>query len=99
MKQHIASIQTYVYVFAALLLLLFATLCAAYLPLHPFHFAVAMLIAVSKALLIVWFFMHLRHGYRVAGIFAVASFLWLGIMLALTLNDYLTRGWLDIPGK
>ena len=29
----------------------------------------------------------------------MASLLWLGIMLALTLSDYLSRGWLDIPGK
>ena len=28
-----------------------------------------------------------------------ASFLWLGIMIALTLTDYLSRGWLQIPGK
>jgi len=32
-------------------------------------------------------------------IVSVASLLWLGILLALTLSDYLSRGWLDIPGR
>jgi hypothetical protein len=30
---------------------------------------------------------------------SIAAFLWLGILIALTLNDYLWRGWLDIAGK
>jgi caa(3)-type oxidase subunit IV len=45
------------------------------------------------------FFMHLLHSHRLMMIVAIASFLWLAIMVALTLNDYLTRGGLHIPGK
>ena len=61
MKQHIASIRTNVMVFVALLVLLFATVGAAYLPLGPLHFPVAMTIAAAKAVLIV-LFLHARHA-------------------------------------
>ena len=30
---------------------------------------------------------------------SVAAFLWLAILLALTLSDYRSRGWLEILGK
>jgi cytochrome c oxidase subunit 4 len=104
MNQHIMPVRTNVQVFAILLVLLFATVVGAYLPLGPLHFPVAMAIAVAKAVLIVLFFMHLLHSHRLMMVVSAAAFLWLGIMIALTLSDYLTRtgshwGWLDIPGK
>jgi cytochrome c oxidase subunit IV len=99
MNQHIASIRSYVAVFVALLLLLFATVAAAYLPMGPLHFPVAMAIAAAKAVLIVLIFMHALHSHRFTVVVCAASLLWLAIMLALTLSDYHSRGWLDIPGK
>jgi cytochrome c oxidase subunit IV len=102
MKQHISSIQTNFAVFAALNILLFATVGAAYLPLGDWHFAIAMTLATVKAVLIVMYFMHVKYSHRLTAIICAASFLWLGIMIALTLTDYMTRtpnGWLDIPGK
>jgi cytochrome c oxidase subunit IV len=103
MKQHISSIQTNVAVFVALLVLLFATLGAAYLPLGSLHFPTAMAIAAAKAVLIVVYFMHVKYSHRLTAVISVASFLWLAIMIALTLTDYLSRSspesWLSIPGK
>ena len=99
MNQHIAPVRTYVNVFIALLVLLLATVGAAYLPLGPLHFPVAMTIAVIKAVLIVLIFMHVLHAHRLTMIICAAAMLWLGIMIALTLADYLSRGWLQIPGK
>jgi cytochrome c oxidase subunit 4 len=92
-------VRTYVQIFVALLVLLFATIGAAYLPLGPLHFPVAMTIAAAKAVLIVVFFMHVLQSHRLTAIVSLAGFLWLGIMIALTLSDYLSRGWLKIPGK
>jgi cytochrome c oxidase subunit IV len=99
MKYHISSIQTNVTVFVALLVLLFATVGAAYIPLGPMQFPTAMTIAAAKAVLIILFFMHVKYSHRLTAVVSAASFLWLGIMLALTLSDYLSRGWLEIPGK
>ena len=64
MNQHIASIRSYIAVFIALLVLLFATVGAAYLPMGPLHFPVAMIIAAAKAVLIVLIFMHALHSHR-----------------------------------
>jgi cytochrome c oxidase subunit IV len=99
MTQHVMSVRTNIAIFVALLVLLVATVGAAYLPLGIMHVPVAMTIAVVKAALIMLFFMHLLHSHRLMMIVSVASFFWLAIMVALTLNDYLTRGVLHIPGK
>jgi cytochrome c oxidase subunit IV len=99
MSEHVATVRSYVAVFVALLVLLFATVGAAYVPLGPLHFPVAMVIATAKAVLIVLIFMHALHSHRLTLVICAASLLWLVIMLALTLSDYLSRGWLDIPGK
>ena len=37
--------------------------------------------------------MHVKYSPKLVGLFALAGFLWLGIMLAMTLQDYYTRGW------
>jgi cytochrome c oxidase subunit 4 len=99
MMHHVASVRTNIAVFVALLLLLVATVGASELPLGGWHLPVAMAIATVKAVLIVVYFMHVMYGHRLSMIIAVASFLWLAIMILITLNDYLTRGMLHIPGK
>jgi cytochrome c oxidase subunit 4 len=102
MNQHIASVRTYVNVFIALLVLLLATVGGAYLPLGDLHFPIAMTIAAIKAVLIVLIFMHVLYAHRLTMIICGAAMLWLGIMIGLTLCDYLSRyprGWLQIPGK
>src|SRR5277367_803590 len=99
MKQHVASVRTNIVIYVLLLLLLLATVGAAYIPMGPLNFPLAMAIATTKAVLIVLFFMHALHSHRLTLVIALASLLWLSIMLALTLADYHSRGWLDIPGK
>jgi cytochrome c oxidase subunit IV len=99
MKQHVASVQTSLVIFGLLLLLLLATVGAAYLPLGPLHFPIAMGFAAIKAVLIVLFFMHALYSHRLTLVIGVASLLWLAIMIALTLADYHSRGWLNIQGK
>ena len=64
MKHHTATVRTNLYIFGALLALLFATVLAAYLPLGPLHFPVAMTISLAKAVLIALFFMHLAYTHR-----------------------------------
>jgi cytochrome c oxidase subunit IV len=99
MKQHVASVRTNIVVFVLLLVLLLVTVGAAYVPMGPLHFPVAMSIAAIKAVLIVLFFMHALHSHRLTLVICVASLLWLAIMIGLTLSDYHSRGWLDILGK
>src|SRR5205823_4175708 len=99
MNQHLMSVRINIQVFIVLLVLLFATVGAAYLPLGPWHFPVAMAIAFAKAVLIALFFMHVLYSHRLTMVVSVAAFLWLAIMLALTLSDYLSRPELKVLGR
>ena len=85
--------RTYLINGFALLAFLGLTIAAAYVNLGPFNTVVAMSIALAKAVLILLFFMHLRDSKPIIWVFAGAGFFWLGIMFALALSDYLTRGW------
>jgi len=54
---------------------------------------VALAIAVLKATLVVLFFMHVKYSTRLTWAVVLGSVFWLGIMLTLTMSDYLTRAW------
>jgi cytochrome c oxidase subunit 4 len=87
------TVRTYFIVFGALLALTALTAAVAFVNLGPFNVAVAMSIAVTKALLVALYFMHLRHTNRLTIIFASASLLWLGHMIISSLSDYISRSW------
>ena len=90
-----------VLIFAALMVLTVATWLVAQADLGWANDVVALTIAVTKALLVLLFFMHVRYSTRMTVLTATAGFFWLGILLFLTLNDYWTRGssLLPVPGK
>lgn len=85
------SIKPYIQVTAALFVLLVVTVAAAYVNLGVFNTPVAMLISLTKASLIIWFFMHVRRANSLIRLFVAVGFFWLCIMLTLTLSDFLTR--------
>jgi cytochrome c oxidase subunit 4 len=98
-SEHAAPVRHYFYVYIALMVLLAATVGAAFINIEPFNFGLTMLIAVAKAVMILLIFMHVRYGERLVWVFSTAAFLWLAILIAMSLNDYFTRGLLNIPGK
>jgi cytochrome c oxidase subunit 4 len=99
MSEHVIPKKSYWTVYIVLLALLAVTCGAAFVDLGPFNFPVSIGIAVAKAVLIVLIFMHVRYEEPLVWVFACAAFLWLAILIALSLDDYFTRGWLNIPGK
>ena len=70
------------------------TVAVSFLDLGEWNFVVAILIAITKAMLVVWFFMHLNHASALTKLFAGAGFFWMLILVGLTLSDYLSRMWL-----
>jgi cytochrome c oxidase subunit 4 len=98
-SEHIEPKKTYLYVFAALIALTLVTTGVAYVDLGPFSVVVAMTIAVGKMLLVALFFMHLRYGTNVMKVVVAAGLIWFGIMFTLTMADFVSRGWLPVPGK
>ena len=93
MAKHTSSPKTYFYVLVALLMLLALTVLTSEIEHGILSVATAMSIATAKGLLILLFFMHLSISSGLVRLFAAAGFLWLSILIGLTLNDYLTRGW------
>jgi cytochrome c oxidase subunit 4 len=92
-----ASLKTCFAVYFALLALLGLTYAASLADLGAFNYAIAAAIALAKAALVAAYFMHLREGDSLNGVAFGTGVLWLGILLALTLSDYATRGWLYKP--
>lgn len=93
MSSHIVPPRVYLIVFAALMVLMAATVVVAQLHLGAMGDIVAMSIAVAKGVLIVLYFMHVKYSSHMTKLFAVAGFVWLLILFAFSLSDYKTRNW------
>ena len=83
--------RTYFLVYLALMLLLAATVGATFLPLGPFHLTISVVIALAKAVLVILFFMHLRHARARTVFLILGGCLLLLILMGLTNIDYFTR--------
>jgi cytochrome c oxidase subunit 4 len=91
--EHIVPIKTYAIVFGLLLALTATTCAVSFVDLGRMNTVAALVIAFGKAALVVLFFMHLRYSRRLMQVVAAVGLFWLGIMIALTMGDFLTRGW------
>jgi cytochrome c oxidase subunit IV len=97
MVHHVVPVRTYVLVFVALIALTALTTAVAYKDLGVMNTVVALAIAVVKMLLVILFFMHVRHSEGLTKIVILAGFFWLAILLTLTLADVHTRAWTPVP--
>jgi len=69
-----------------------------YVDLGEANLLVALGIALTKATLVVLFFMHVKYGGRLIQLAVVGALVWLALLLVITASDYLSRGWLGNPG-
>ena len=89
---HDHSVGPYVMILVALLVLTGVTVGVAFIDFgHPWSDIVAMVIAVTKATLVVTFFMHVKGSSPLIKMAAVGGFFWLIIFFAIILTDFLTR--------
>src|SRR5436305_475913 len=93
MSEHIVPRRVYYTIFGILMLCTYLTVQISSFDLGPFNIVVALAIAAIKATLVILFFMHVKYGTRLTSAVVVGSLFWLGILLALTFGDYLTRNW------
>jgi cytochrome c oxidase subunit 4 len=93
MAEHIVPTRVYYTIFAVLMLCTGLTVWVAFLDLGALNTVAALAIAVFKTTLVVLFFMHVKYSTRLTWAVVAGSIFWLGILLALTMSDYLTRGW------
>jgi cytochrome c oxidase subunit 4 len=111
-QDHVLPISVYVKTYIVLLVLMFVTVAVALLP-HwipaMYHMSllnnlIAMGVAITKAILVILFFMHVKFSTRLTQLFAALGFAWFTILF-IGLLDYMTRrgeatrGWEDVPAN
>ena len=94
---HVTPKPIYYAIFGALMVLTAVTVAVSFIPLGVANFPVAISIAIFKASLVVLFFMHVKYSSRMTKAVVGIAFFFLGILLLLTLTDYLSRGWFASP--
>ena len=93
MSAHILPKRVYYTIFAILMFCTYLTVQIAFFDLGPLNTIAALAIACFKATIVILFFMHVKYSTRLTWLVVIGSIFWLGIMLALTMSDYLTRAW------
>lgn len=93
-EEHI-GIPGYLGVFALLIVGTILTYIVAFWDLDRFfpgaNTLLALAIAFTKMIFVMLYFMHVRWSKELIWLSAVASFFWLMILFAFTLQDYFTR--------
>lgn len=97
MSDNEPSLKAYGVTYVLLLIGVAATVGIAYLPLGAWNLLAAMIIASTKAALVVLIFMHVRYAPKLTWIVVAAGVIWLAILITLAQTDYATRDW--IPNR
>ncbi len=84
---HVASTGTYVAVWAALLFFLALTIAVARINIPAYGVVINLLIATTKAVLVLFFFMHLRQEGRFLKIMLGTALGALTLIIILTFSD------------
>ena len=85
---HIVPVTTYLLVFAALMLGTYLTVWAAGKDFGALNTVVALGIAVTKATLVILFFMHVKYSARLTQLVVAVAFAFLALLVLGILNDY-----------
>ncbi len=100
MAEQAVSKRTYILVWVALMCLTGLTGGLSFINLGAGSTVIAFVIAVAKAALVAMFFMHLLYEKdKIVWIWAGVATFWLGILMVMVMADYITRGYLRVPGK
>jgi cytochrome c oxidase subunit 4 len=98
MSGHVSPKSTYYTIFGALMALTAITVAVAFVNLGSFNFPVAIGIAITKATLVILFFMHAKYSSALTKMFVGTAFFFLAVLLTMTMTDYLSRGLKTYPG-
>src|SRR4051794_5710708 len=94
MHEHVTPVKTYVGIFAALLALTLTTVLVSFVELGALNIIVALLIAFTKATLVVFIFMHVKWQNALTKLFVFSALAWLLLLIGITMSDYWSRPWL-----
>lgn len=94
---HVSPVSLYVTIFLALMVLTAATVGAAFINLGSFNFPLAMVIAIFKASLVVWYFMHVKYQSHLTKLVVATGVFFLAILLGMMLIDYASKDFTPMP--
>lgn len=89
---HVMPLKVYFTVFITLLVMTAITIFVSHLNLGEASIYPAMAVAIFKAFLVSYFFMHLKYDYRFNSLVFITSILFLGVFIIFTMTDLMTRG-------
>jgi len=93
LSAHILPTRIYYTIFGILMLCTYLTVQIAFFDLGRLNAIAALGIAILKATLVILYFMHVKYSPRLTAAVVAGSVFWFGILIALTMSDYLTRAW------
>lgn len=99
MSEPALSRKKYTFAWLGLLGLTLLNTLIAFINLGPFSTVIAVGIAAIMASIVAGFLMHAFYETIVIRIILAGGVIWFLILISLTLGDYMTRGWLPVPGK
>jgi len=97
MSAHVLPKSTYYLIFFSLMVLTAITVAVAFVNLGSLNFPIAIGVAITKATLVVLFFMHVKYSSRMTKMVVGLAIFFLLVMLGLTMTDYATRDWFASP--
>ena len=90
-QHHIVPKSTYYLIFLALMVGTALTWWVATIDLGVMNNVIMLAIAVTKASLVVLFFMHVKYSSKLTWVVVTGAVFFLIILIVLTLNDYIFR--------
>ena len=97
MSGHVSPVSLYVTIFLSLMVLTAVTVGAAFVDLGPLNFPVALAIALFKASLVIWYFMHVKYQSALTKLTVATGIFFLVILLTLTMIDYSSKAFTPMP--
>ncbi len=96
-ERNVPTVMSFTLVWIAQMILIFASLGSAYVPMGPFNLVSNLAMAFAQMLLGALFFMHLKGASPLIRLFSAVGLVWLLLMFGLSLADFLTRNVVPAP--
>ncbi|MGA9333769.1 MAG: hypothetical protein WBV39_05770 [Rudaea sp.] len=90
-RPEVTPVSHFLWVLAALLALLALTAGSAFIKLGAFNTVINMAVSVAKTLLVMLIFMHETEARVLTRMTSAAGFLWLAMLIGISLTDFLAR--------
>ena len=97
-RHHVVPVKVYLAVFLALCVGTVLTVSAAGHDFGALNTPIALVIAITKATLVILYFMHVRYSPRLVTLMIGTGVVFLMLLILFTMSDYVSRPWPIVPG-